>query len=116
MPKGKQSEYVENDGWGSAFRRPDNTGGQPQYTGQALDPDGNELDVAVWVRRGKNGAQYLRIHLQPPYEGGGDDGDDDELDVDEEPAPKAKRPAAKRAAAKRRAPVEDDEDDDELPF
>jgi hypothetical protein len=110
MPKGKQSEYVENDGWGSAFRRPDNTGGQPQYTGQALDPDGNELDVAVWVRRGKSGAQYLRIHLQPPYEGGGDD--DDELDVDEEPAPKAKRPAAKRAAAKRRAP----EDDGEIPF
>jgi len=62
-----QKEYKEGPGWGSAFRR-DAEGNQPQFTGTVLDPDGDELQIAVWVKTPRNGGQkYLRVHLEPPY-------------------------------------------------
>ena len=77
----KESEYQENPGWGSLFRR-DAQGNQPNYTGQVLDPDGDELQVAIWIRTPKGGGpKYLRMHLEPPYVPDDDDpiqGDDDQ--------------------------------------
>jgi hypothetical protein len=116
-PNGKartrREEYTEDPGWGSLFHRPDNEGNQPAYTGQGLDIDGNPIELAIWIRKSRNGKKYLRIHIQEPYEAddaGGDIEDDDD------------KPRRSRARARDDRPEEDgadyDEDDDEqdIPF
>ena len=78
----EQEEYQEEPGWGSLFHRPDNEGNQPQYTGQGLNENGEPVELAIWVRKARSGAKYLRLHIQEPYEA--DAAEDDELDVDDE--------------------------------
>lgn len=87
----QQQDYEEQDGWASAFHRPENEGNQPKFTGQGLDVNGDPIEVAIWVKRARSGQKYLRIHIQEPWQGdedsdlddddfGGDhDGDDGEL-------------------------------------
>lgn len=87
----KETEYQEDPGWGSLFRR-DAQGNQPNYTGSVIDPDGDELQIAIWIRTPKGGgAKYLRVHLEPPYAPddddpiqGGDDPEDDRDDPDDD--------------------------------
>jgi hypothetical protein len=118
MPKAKQ-EYTEDPGWASAFHRPDNEDPQPRYTGQGLDANGDEIEIAVWVRRAKSGARYLRIKIQEPYDA---EVEDDDLDEDEPEAPlrggrlPRRRKRERIAAAKAAEPEEDEDDDDEIPF
>ncbi len=92
----KESGYQEDPGWGSLFRR-DAQGNQPNYTGTVNDPDGDELQIAIWIRTPKGGgAKYLRVHLEPPYTPDDDDpiqgGDDpDDVACDEEDIPFCRR-------------------------
>jgi hypothetical protein len=73
--------YRESAGWGSAFRR-DAEGNQPNYTGQILDPDGDELQIGIWIRTPRaGGPRYLRIHVEPPYQPEPDDELDDEPEL-----------------------------------
>jgi hypothetical protein len=83
--KGRKKEYKEEPGWGSAFERPENEDPQPKFTGtglldretaKAILEAGGEFQLAVWVRRAKTGTRYLRIHIEPPYDGGVDEDDD----------------------------------------
>ena len=91
-PRGRQqqNDYEEQDGWASAFHRPENEGNQPKFTGQGLDANGDPIEVAIWVKRARSGQKYLRIHIQEPWQGdedsdlddddfGDHDGDDGEL-------------------------------------
>lgn len=83
-----QSDYTEESGWGSAFHRPDNEAPKPTYTGtgvlddellKAIHDAGGEFQISVWPKRARTGTKYLRIHIEPPYEGG----ENAELDEDE---------------------------------
>jgi hypothetical protein len=78
----KKQEYVEQDGWMSAFFREDAEGKQPKYTGTGLDHNGNDVQVAVWPTRAKTGTKYLRIHIEEPYES--DEAEDAEADEDDD--------------------------------
>ena len=81
----ERQERQEDPGWGSLFRRETEPGrNQPQYTGQVLNPDGDELQVAIWIKTARSGQKYLRIHLEPPYEPDGDDLDGDQLEDDDD--------------------------------
>ena len=76
--KNKREEYEEQPGWANLFLRDDATGNQPKYTGVGLDPDGNEIQVAIWPKRAKTGTKYLRLHIEPPYESDEDEEEDDD--------------------------------------
>lgn len=93
--KPRQQEYEETPGWGSAFHRPDADGNQPQFTGPMvldrdtmkaiLEADG-AAELAIWTKRAKSGARYLRVHLQAPYEQEAEDDDIDDLFDDDQEA------------------------------
>jgi hypothetical protein len=111
--KAREREFTEEPGWGSAFERDVEKGSnQPEWTGQILDLDGNELQVAVWERTSRSGdVDYLRIHIQEPLD---DDDDDEEEEEEERP-----RRRSKPKKEKRRPRARDRDnytDDDDLPF
>jgi hypothetical protein len=84
----QQDGYQENLGWGNVFYRPDNEGNQPDYTGQGVDLDGNDIEIAVWVKKSRRGTEYLRIHLRAPYETDTEEeADDDNPNDDDEDVP-----------------------------
>lgn len=81
------SDYEETPDYGSAFERPDNEAPQPRFTGtgvlstetlKAIHEAGGEFQIAVWTRRANTGTRYLRVHIEPPYDGGDDQADEDE--------------------------------------
>jgi uncharacterized protein (DUF736 family) len=39
----------------------------PDYRGNGLDLDGNEIEVAMWVKDMKNGGKFLAGKIQSPY-------------------------------------------------
>lgn len=124
MARSKRSEYVENPGWASAFRREENEDPQPRYTGTGLSPEGDEVRVAVWVRRSSTGLQYLRIHIEPPFED--DDAElEDDLVEEEEPekprrrsrsTPNRAAPGQPKSGRRQKRAPEVEEDDDDMPF
>lgn len=59
------------------------------------DADG-EFQVSIWPKRTKSGLKVLRIHIEPPYEGGAEDADLDDDDFD--------------------GPAGDSSGDDDIPF
>lgn len=38
----------------------------------AIYEAGGEFQISVWPRRSRNGAMYLRVHIEPPYQGSED--------------------------------------------
>jgi hypothetical protein len=116
-PKRKK-EYQEEPGWATGFQREDNRPPRPQFTGQGILDDeivdaimeaGGEFQIAIWthdsdgrVLRNRNGSRRIRVHIEPPYEGGEADELEDDEDDDEDLEPDGE--------------LEDDDEDDNIPF
>ena len=45
---------------------------RPDYTGNGLDLDGNEIRIALWLKDGRNG-KFMAGNIQRPREQGGRD-------------------------------------------
>lgn len=65
---------------------------RPDYRGALKTPDGQHLDVALWLSESGSGVKYLSGKVQPPRENGG----------------QTTTAEAAQAAAGARAPADDD--------
>ena len=57
--------YEQRPGQASLFRN--DKGGvetRPDYTGTGMTPDGKEVKLSAWVKKGKDGTQYMSISIQ----------------------------------------------------
>lgn len=57
---------------GVAFQNKKTSDKQPDYKGKAII-DGKEKEVAIWVKKDKNGKDYFSISFSEPYKGGKDE-------------------------------------------
>jgi len=74
--------YEINNGQGAIFKNNKSSGNHPDYKGQLKTPDGQLLDIALWVKEGQK-CKYFSVKVQEPYQGQqqsqgqpADDGDD----------------------------------------
>jgi len=61
------SDYQLKPGQGSIFkndRKKDEK--HPDYKGNAMTPNGEEIEIALWVKEGKNG-KFFSVKIQPKY-------------------------------------------------
>ena len=57
--------YEQRPGQASLFRN--DKGGvetRPDYTGTGMTPDGKEVKLSAWVKKGNDGTQYMSISIQ----------------------------------------------------
>ena len=60
--------YEPKAGNFSLFKNTNKTSDKaPDYRGDGLDLDGNEIQVAAWIKQGKNGA-FMSCLIQPKQE------------------------------------------------
>ena len=51
--------YERKNGDIAIFKNKNRSGNQPEYTGTALDLQGNEVQISLWVKTNKNGEKFF---------------------------------------------------------
>jgi hypothetical protein len=60
--------YETKPGQGSLFKNDKKTEEKhPQYRGNGISPNGEEMQISAWVKKDKNGNSYMSLSFQPPY-------------------------------------------------
>jgi hypothetical protein len=60
------SDYQQKPGSGVIFKNEKAEGQQPLYKGKGLDLEGNEIEIALWVKESKGGNKYFSFRIQYP--------------------------------------------------
>lgn len=62
-----KTDYERKNGTGAAFPNAKTTDLQPDYKGNLLSPQGEEMDIAIWKKISKGGKEYFSIQAQVPF-------------------------------------------------
>ena len=60
------SDFKQKPGFGSLFRNKKENDKQPDYRGDICTPNGEQLQVAGWIKQDKNGKGYMSLKVQEP--------------------------------------------------
>lgn len=59
--------YEMRNGQGSAFPKTKTKDTQPDFQGEMLTPSGEKLEISMWRKPMKNGAEFFSISVKPPF-------------------------------------------------
>lgn len=57
----------DNRNSGALFRNDKKADNHPDYTGPFTGPNGEELQIAAWLRTSKAGKTYMQVKVSPPF-------------------------------------------------
>lgn len=60
--------YEQKPGFGSFFRNKKEKDTQPDYRGDICTPSGEQLKIAGWLKKDKNGNTFMSLKVEPPRE------------------------------------------------
>lgn len=63
------NNFQQKPGFGSLFKNTKKEkDSQPDYRGDACTPKGEQVRLAGWIKKDKNGASYLSLKVEEPRE------------------------------------------------
>lgn len=65
------SEYQQKPGQGAIFKNDyKQQASHPDYRGKGKDLQGNDIEIAMWVKKSKDGKSFFSFQISEPFDKG----------------------------------------------